>query len=423
MATKQNNTKKKVLAEPVPEEVEERDDYVDILGTPTFKRTLTKTVIFFILVFISSAFVQREKSVETKLRTAYTALNVIGWYLSLLFLPNTSYKDKRVNFILKLGQAALFVYFINLIFLILFDEETTKIVLLSFDPKLADHSEERSYGADCRLYTPEHPDSKFNNLKEAMDGFVIAHLLGWAFNTVIFRNNVFLWSFSLLFEIYEQSFRHWLPNFYECWWDHLLLDVFGCNLLGIIIGNYVLKKFKIERFNWFFDPIEETEKAPYYKRFWVSLKHMDKYVETGKWHFLASPWKFFAVLFLFTATSFVNLSNFFNKTQLGIPPNQPVLSIRILFVGIAFICTVEDFYKMIRSKKRLKTVSFSLLLCCLIIACEFVLFIRNFKPHIYVNNTPLHVIYFWSGMSVLLICLLSFSLHNGKGLKKLKSVN
>ena len=74
MATKQNNTKKKVLAEPVPEEVEERDDYVDILGTPTFKRTLTKTVIFFILVFISSAFVQREKSVETKLRTAYNLL-------------------------------------------------------------------------------------------------------------------------------------------------------------------------------------------------------------------------------------------------------------------------------------------------------------------------------------------------------------
>ena len=37
---------------------------------------------------------------------------------------------------------------------------------------------------------------------------------------------------SILFELIEFTFDNWLPNFAECWWDHLLLDVLGCNLLG-----------------------------------------------------------------------------------------------------------------------------------------------------------------------------------------------
>lgn len=72
---------------------------------------------------------------------------------------------------------------------------------------------------------------------------MLAHLIGWIFKTIIFRNNLITWTMSFAFEFYELSFRHWIPNFYECWWDHILLDLFGCNLLGIIIGNYILKKF------------------------------------------------------------------------------------------------------------------------------------------------------------------------------------
>lgn len=50
------------------------------------------------------------------------------------------------------------------------------------------------------------------------------------------------WIISILFEIVELSLRHWIPNFYECWWDSLLLDLFGCNLIGILIGTWILKK-------------------------------------------------------------------------------------------------------------------------------------------------------------------------------------
>jgi phosphatidylserine synthase 2 len=53
------------------------------------------------------------------------------------------------------------------------------------------------------------------------DEFFIGHLLGWFAKTLIFRD-VYMTSFlSVLFEIYEYSLQHILPNFAECWWDHV----------------------------------------------------------------------------------------------------------------------------------------------------------------------------------------------------------
>jgi len=44
-----------------------------------------------------------------------------------------------------------------------------------------------------------------------------------------------LWAISVMWEITEITFAHLLPNFIECWWDALILDVIICNGLGIWI--------------------------------------------------------------------------------------------------------------------------------------------------------------------------------------------
>lgn len=41
---------------------------------------------------------------------------------------------------------------------------------------------------------------------------------------------------SIFFEFFELTFRHWLPNFNECWWDHVILDLLLCNGIGMLIG-------------------------------------------------------------------------------------------------------------------------------------------------------------------------------------------
>ncbi|MCI21631.1 phosphatidylserine synthase 2-like, partial [Trifolium medium] len=47
-------------------------------------------------------------------------------------------------------------------------------------PDLGVELPERSYGADCRIYLPENPASRFKNVYETLfDEFVVAHIIGW----------------------------------------------------------------------------------------------------------------------------------------------------------------------------------------------------------------------------------------------------
>jgi len=67
---------------------------------------------------------------------------------------------------------------------------------------------------------------------------------------LIMRDWYIVWFCSISFELLELTFRYWLPNFYECWWDSLILDVFGCNLAGIMLGYYFLKYFGVSKMQW-----------------------------------------------------------------------------------------------------------------------------------------------------------------------------
>ena len=54
-----------------------------------------------------------------------------------------------------------------------------------------------------------------------MDLFVLAHFFGWLIKAMVIRDWRLLWVLSILFEWMEITFRHILPNFWECWWDHV----------------------------------------------------------------------------------------------------------------------------------------------------------------------------------------------------------
>ena len=94
----------------------------------------------------------------------------------------------------------------------------------------------KSYAEDCRIYTPENPVSKFYNVSSALDVFVSAHFVGWTVKMLITRDFKVTMFQSVFFEILEITFRHWLNNFWECWWDHIILDIIICNTGGILFG-------------------------------------------------------------------------------------------------------------------------------------------------------------------------------------------
>lgn len=59
-----------------------------------------------------------------------------------------------------------------------------------------------------------------------------------------------LWAISVMWEITEISFAHLLPNFAECWWDALILDVLVCNGLGIWCGLKICKLLEMREYRW-----------------------------------------------------------------------------------------------------------------------------------------------------------------------------
>ena len=67
-----------------------------------------------------------------------------------------------------------------------------------------------------------------------MDGFVPAHLFGWWIKTLILRDYWLASILSVTFELLEYTLQHQLPNFSECWWDHVCIEYI---LLGIIVNK------------------------------------------------------------------------------------------------------------------------------------------------------------------------------------------
>ena len=53
-------------------------------------------------------------------------------------------------------------------------------------------------------------------------------LLTNIFQALIIRDYWLLTVISVLFEVLEYSLEHQLPNFSECWWDHVSLVYITC---------------------------------------------------------------------------------------------------------------------------------------------------------------------------------------------------
>ena len=45
-------------------------------------------------------------------------------------------------------------------------------------------------------------------------------------------------------------FAHLLPNFIECWWDAVILDILLCNGVGIYIGMQVCRWLEMRDYKW-----------------------------------------------------------------------------------------------------------------------------------------------------------------------------
>ncbi|KAJ6689619.1 hypothetical protein OIU85_005977 [Salix viminalis] len=133
----------------------------------------------------------------------------------------------------RLVHGLAIVYLVALTFLLFQKRDDARQFMKFLHPDLGVELPERSYGADCRFYVPDNPTSRFKNVWDTLfDEFVLAHIFGWWGKAILIRNQPLLWVLSIGFELMEFTFRHMLPNFNECWWDSIVLDILICNWFG-----------------------------------------------------------------------------------------------------------------------------------------------------------------------------------------------
>lgn len=226
------------------------------------------------------------------------------------------------------------------------------------DSRLGKPLPERSYAEDCRVYTPENPDSNYSNIKNAVyDEFIIAHLLGWFGKAFLFRDVYISWAWSILFELCELTFAHILPNFAECWWDQIILDILLCNGIGIWLGHLVMNWLNMKPYNW--TGMKHDTAPQGFGLLGAFRQFAPRELTPYNWEVFSSAKRFFSVLMVFVLAASIELNCFFLKAALWHPPSHPIVTIRLVFVWLFSLPALREYYQYIADPncKRLGTMA------------------------------------------------------------------
>jgi phosphatidylserine synthase 2 len=234
-------------------------------------------------------------------------------------------------------------YMLILVFLLFQTLDDARKLTALIDPKLGVPLPERNYAVDCRVYTPEDPQSMFRNVRDAVrDEFFIAHAVGWLIKTLMLRDVKLALFCSVLFETLELSLRHILPNFYECWWDHLILDIVITNGLGIYCGYRALRYLEMKQYDWV-----GISKISSYRGKVVRVLGQLTPESWTQFHWgIFSSWKrFLYFVFLVFMTEMVELGVFSLKALLWIPPPHPIVMLRLALMSFVVAPALREYYQ------------------------------------------------------------------------------
>jgi phosphatidylserine synthase 2 len=242
----------------------------------------------------------------------------------------------------RLATGCFILYEMFLIFMLFLRTDDARAFMKNFDPALGVELPEDSYAADCRLYTPENLESSFYNLRNTFfDRFVIMHFLGWIVGALMVRSYFICWVLSIMYEFYELSFRHWLANFNECWWDHLFLDIFTCNAAGIYLGMKICRWYEMQKFNWVgirkipnLSGKAKRALAQFTPAYWLAYD----------WKIFRSADRFWRVMSMVTILSVMLLNSFFLKTVLWVPASSSLNVYRLAIWYTAGSYAVAEYY-------------------------------------------------------------------------------
>ncbi|KAG8639170.1 CDP-diacylglycerol--serine O-phosphatidyltransferase 1 isoform X2 [Manihot esculenta] len=345
-------------------------------------RTISLLLIGACLLIWASGALDPESSVSgdmvTSVKRGVWAMIAVFLAYCLLQAPSTVLIRPHPA-IWRLVHGMAVVYLVALTFLLFQKRDDARQFMKFLHLDLGVELPERSYGADCRIYIPDNPASRFKNL--------------------------------------YFTFRHMLPNFNECWWDSIILDILICNWFGIWAGMHTVRYFDGKTYEW----VGISRQPNIMGKVKRTLgQFTPAQWDKDEWHPLLGPWRFIQVLSLCIVFLTVELNTFFLKFCLWIPPRNPVIVYRLILWWLIAIPTIREYNSYLQDRKPVKKVGAFCWLSLAICIIELLICIK-FGHGLYPKPMPVWLVIFWSSVGVALVIFLifwSWQLHRSLGRKR-----
>lgn len=289
------------------------------------------------------------------------------------------------------------LYLVFLTFLLFLDLSTVKELFALYDPQLRHPLPERTYAEDCRIATETNPFLFFHT---SFDTFIIAHALGYVVKALILRNWRMVTCLSLGFEVIEVTFQHILPNFRECWWDHLLLDVLLCNTGGTVVGMWLLGRLKAKKYHWIALKEIGTVKG---KARRVLGQLGPRSFTVYQWNAFETPKRFLQVSGILLLLFVQEMNCFTMKAILNMSPNHHLVFGRLLLWSLLAIPGLREYYEFMgnRHVRRIGTTAWVATFC---LALETAWITKMMVEGQYFQQPmPLHVLVPWYVITISLV--------------------
>uniref|UniRef100_A0A8C1SBB0 Phosphatidylserine synthase n=1 Tax=Cyprinus carpio TaxID=7962 RepID=A0A8C1SBB0_CYPCA len=264
---------------------------------------------------------------------------VISFFLviSVLAFPNGPFtRPHPAIWRIVFGLSVL--YFLFLVFIIFLNWEQVKSLMFWLDPNLRYAKREADvmeYAVNCHVITWERILSHF-------DIFAFSHFWGWGMKALLIRSYGLCWTISITWELTELFFMHLLPNFAECWWDQVILDILLCNGGGIWLGMTVCRFLEMRTYHW--ASIKDIHSTT------GKIKRAALQFTPASWTYVrwldpkSSLQRVTGVYLFMIIWQLTELNTFFLKHIFVFPACHALSWCRILFIGIITAPTVRQYY-------------------------------------------------------------------------------
>ncbi|GFU10568.1 phosphatidylserine synthase 1 [Nephila pilipes] len=290
-------------------------------------------------VILLSVYTRNEDNIENNIWAGIQCVFFFFLVISVLAFPNGPFIRPHPA-IWRLVFGVSVVYLLVLLFILFQSYDTVKSIMYWFYPELIDFKidTEKEYGVNCS-------DITFERIWNHIDVFAFGHFFGWTMKAMLVRHYGICWTISVTWEITEIAFAHLLPNFVECWWDAIILDILLCNGCGIWLGMKLCRKLENETYEW-----ESIKSIPSTKgkirravlqftpASWTHVRWLDPN---------CTYMRIFAVYQLVFFWQITELNTFFLKHIFEIPPGHPLSVGRIALIGLIVAPTLRQYYSYV----------------------------------------------------------------------------